>query len=230
MTVGRVRILLVEDDARVATTLQRYLAREGFDVRVERDGESALQSMAANTTDLVLLDVMLPKVDGMDVCRGVRARSDIPIIMLTARTAIEDRIRGFEYGADDYISKPFSPKEVVARVRAVLRRVAARAPRELWSFGRLCIDRSSASATVGDKTVRLTRSEYLILEALVRADGRILSRSELVERAFGWDYAGNERTVDTHILNLRAKLGEAGRSIVTAFGSGYRFDAERLGA
>lgn len=222
------RILLVEDDERVTATLRRYLAREGYDVVVETTGDGALQRLGAETPDLVVLDVMLPHVDGYDVCRAVRARSPVPIIMLTGRTALEDRLHGLDQGADDYIGKPFSPREVVARIRAVLRRAAGRPVREVVAFGPARVDLTARTVAVGGAPVRLTNTEFRILESLVRADGAALSRAQLIERALGWDYAGNARTLDTHVLNLRSKLGAAAAAIATVVGVGYRFDGARF--
>jgi two-component system alkaline phosphatase synthesis response regulator PhoP len=222
------RILLVEDDDRVTATLQRYLVREGYDVVIESSGDAALRRIAAATFDLVVLDVMLPHVDGFDVCRAVRARSRVPIIMLTGRTALDDRLRGLDQGADDYITKPFSPREVVARIRAVLRRVAERPVPEVFAFGPVRIDLAARNVTLDDTPVRLTNTEYKLLETMVRSDGVALSRTDLIERAIGWDFLGNTRTLDTHILNLRAKLGRAATAIATVVGVGYRFDGGRL--
>ncbi|MBV8203007.1 MAG: response regulator transcription factor, partial [Acidobacteria bacterium] len=182
----------------------------------------------------IVLDVMLPEIDGLAVCRELRTQSSVPVILLTARTAEEDKLRGFALGADDYVTKPFSPRELVARVRTVLRRAAhgeAPAAAEVLRLGGLVLDTSRRTVEVQGRPVAVTPSELRLLEVLARAAGRTFTRAELVERAFSWDYEGLERTVDVHVMNLRRKLGPkaAGKEepwIETVWGVGYRFAGE----
>ena len=226
-------VLVVEDDKKIASTIRLYLEHDGFDVRVAHTGRQGLDEVRAKQPDLVILDLMLPQVDGIEVCRTLRAQSEIPIIMLTARTTEEDKLRGLDLGADDYVTKPFSPRELVARVRTVLRRRASQVrdsgPAQL-TFGDLVIDIERHEIEVRGEVVTLTPNEFRLIVTLARSPERAFSRKELVERAFGWDYEGLERTVDAHIMNLRRKL-EAKRTgeqpfIVTVYGLGYKFSHE----
>lgn len=226
-------VLVVEDDRKIVSTIRLYLEHNGFDVRVAHTGRRALEEVRAKEPDLVILDLMLPQIDGIEVCRTLRAQSEIPIIMLTARVTEEDKLRGLDLGADDYVTKPFSPRELVARVRTVLRRRASqvreRGPAQLM-FGDLVVDIERHEVKVRGEVVPVTPNEFRLLETLVKFPGRMFTRKELVERAFGWDYDGLERTVDAHIMNLRRKI-EAKRSgespfIVTVYGLGYKFSNE----
>jgi DNA-binding response OmpR family regulator len=226
MTVGgRPRVLLVEDDAVVVETLVTYLGHAGFEVTPTGDGHDGLSRAASGNFALVILDWMVPGLPGPEICRRLRAASDVPVMMLTARTAEDDRVRGLEIGADDYVPKPFSPREVVARAQALLRRHPARvqiaAP---TCVGALEVDHFRREVRVAGRPVPLTPTELRIVEALVAHPGRTFSRDELVSRAFGPDYDGLDRTVDTHITNLRRKLesGGARRLIQTVHGLGYR--------
>jgi DNA-binding response OmpR family regulator len=226
-------ILVVEDDRKTSAAVRLYLENAGFEVAVAFDGRQAIETARTLRPDLIVLDVMLPQVDGLEVCRTLQAgpEAPTPVILLTARTTEEDKLRGLDLGADDYVTKPFSPRELVARVRAVLRRAALRetGPAEL-PFRDLVLDVARHEVTVRGRPVALTRHEIRLLEAMARAPGRAFTRTELVERAFGWDYEGMERTVDVHIKNLRRKLGvrtEGGEPwIETVFGIGYRFAGE----
>lgn len=229
-------ILVVEDDRKTSAAVRLYLESAGFEVAVAFDGRQAIEAARSLRPDLIVLDVMLPQVDGFEVCRSLQAEMEVPVILLTARTLEEDKLRGLDLGADDYVTKPFSPRELVARVRTVLRRVAPREDRpggdetpEL-RFRGLVLNPGRQEVTVRDHPVVLTRNELRLLEALVRSPGRAFTRTELVERAFGWDYEGMERTVDVHVKNLRRKLGprtEDGEPwIETVFGTGYRFAGE----
>ena len=232
------RILVVEDDRKVASFIRKGLEEEGHAVEVAADGEEAVERAADGSPwDLVVLDVMLPQVDGLEVCRALQAESEVPVILLTARTTEADKLRGLDLGADDYVTKPFSPRELVARVRAVLRRAGSReagAPdgEPELRFQDLVIDRACREVAVRGRGVALTCYEFQLLAALARAPGRAFTRTELVERAFGWDYSGLERTVDAHVKNLRRKLGsrlpgeERSPWIETVFGVGYRFAGE----
>jgi len=224
------RILVIDDDQKTVASIRLYLEHGGYEVAVAYDGQQALAEARTKQPDLLILDLMLPQVNGLDVCRLLRAESEVPIIMLTSRTTEEDKLRGLDLGADDYITKPFSPRELVARVRAVLRR----APREHHSstlkFKNLVIDLERHEVRRRGQLVLLTPAEFKLLETLAKAPGRVFTRQELVERAFGWDYGSLERTVDAHIMNLRKKL-EPDRAqpslIATVFGVGYKFCGER---
>ena len=223
-------VLVVEDDRKTSSLVKLYLENAGFEVAVAFDGGQALAAARARRPDLVVLDVMIPTLDGFEVCRTLRGESDVPVILLTARTTEPDKLRGLDIGADDYVTKPFSPRELVARVRAVLRRAAPREREEAAGelrFQGLVLDLGRREVRVDGSPVALTPNEFRMLEVLARAPGRAFSRAELVERAFGWDYEGMERTVDAHVKNLRRKLGP-GSWIETVFGVGYRFAGEPL--
>ncbi|HYC62145.1 MAG TPA: response regulator transcription factor [Thermoanaerobaculia bacterium] len=216
----RRRILLVEDDPKTRSTVALYLQREGYDVATAGDGEEALRLARERDPHLVVLDLMLPRVDGLEVCRVLRESGDAAIIMVTARSTEEDKLTGLDLGADDYVTKPFSPRELMARIRAVLRRAA---DEDVIVAGGITLDRTRREVRVGETPVAVTPTEYRLLDTLARAGGRTFTRQELVERALGEEYDGLDRTVDVHVMNLRRKLGEAGKSIVTVFGVGYRF-------
>ncbi len=217
------RILVVEDDPRTSASVALYLRHAGYDVEQASTGTEALARAAASPPDLLVLDVMLPGADGIEVCRTLRARSSVAIIMLTARSVEEDRLRGLEAGADDYVTKPFSPRELVARVQAVLRR--ARPSRASVRIGQVEIDPARREVRRGGRPVAVTAAEFKLLEALLSIPGRAFTRSELAERAFGHDHDALDRTIDAHVMNLRRKL-ERTRSkpevILTVFGTGYR--------
>ncbi len=216
----RRKVLVVEDDPKIRSTVELYLQREGYDVATAEDGVRALEVARDAKPHLVILDLMLPRLDGLAVCRALRASGEAAIIMVTARTTEDDKLTGLDLGADDYVTKPFSPRELMARVRAVLRRVAGE---DVIESNGLAIDRVRLEIRVDGEAVNATPTEFRILETLARAAGRTFTRQELVERALGEDYDGLDRTVDVHIMNLRRKLGEAGKAIVTVFGVGYRF-------
>jgi two-component system response regulator AdeR len=224
------RILVVEDDRVVAATLQLYLENAGFRVTVEHDGAAGAARAREAGVAVMILDWMLPSMSGYEVCRAVRAHSTLPILMLTARTTEADRVRGLDGGADDYVPKPFSPREVVARIQALLRRAGApgAAPQPPTRVGPLDVDHFRREARVGAAPVALTPTEFRLLEALARAPGRTFTREELVARAFGPDYDGLDRTVDTHVTNLRRKLERAGCPpvVATVHGVGYRLATE----
>ena len=226
------RILLVEDEKTIREAVVAYLEREGYWVTPAEDGEVALTEFEKHRFDLVVLDLMLPKVSGEVVCERIRERSDVPIIMLTAKGQEEDRISGLELGADDYLVKPFSPRELVARVRALLRRahVEEEPQRDRLAYGELEIDVSGHRVFLGGEELELTASEFKLLLTLARYPGRVYSRMELVEKVLGYDFEGYERTIDSHVKNLRAKLNDDPRDptfIYTVHGVGYRFEAPR---
>ena len=222
------RILLVEDEKAIRDAVAAYLKREGYWLTLAADGQEALEEFSKHHFDLVILDLMLPRVPGERVCRAIRDSSDCPIIMLTAKGEVEDRIIGLELGADDYLVKPFSPRELVARVRALLRRTSSgELQREVLEFGDLVIDMSGHKVLVKGKEVDLTASEFKLLTTLCRYPGRVYSRMELVEKVLGYDFEGYERTIDSHVKNLRAKLGDNPRNptwLHTVHGVGYRFE------
>jgi len=221
------RILIVEDDAKTSAAIELYLRDAGYETAVAANGRRAVELARARKPDLVVLDRMLPELDGMDVCRALRAESAVPIIMVTARATLEDRLEGLDHGADDYVTKPFSPRELVSRVRAVLRRAEPREEAEaaLLVVGDLEIDPARHEVRAGGADVFVTAAELRILLALARSPGRTFTREELVRRAFGDDHEALDRTIDVHIKNIRRKI-EADpsqpRRIVTVFGVGYK--------
>lgn len=219
-------VLVVDDDVKTAELVRLYLEREHYRVLVAHDGRRALELGRQKRPDLIVLDLMLPKVDGLDVCRILRAESEVPIIMLTARSTEDDVLLGLDLGADDYLAKPFSPRELVARVRALLRRAArAEPPPERLELGALTLDLGRHEVRLGGELLRLTPKEFGLLATLMREPGRVFSRLELLERAFGFDYEGLERTVDVHVMKLRRKLRAVAPTadhIETVYGIGYR--------
>lgn len=228
------RILLVEDEKNIRDAVAAYLERAGYWVTPAADGQEAVDAFSLHQFDLVILDLMLPRLPGERVCRIIRDTSDVPIIMLTAKGEVEDRIVGLELGADDYLIKPFSPRELVARVRALLRRahIDSEPQREVLDFGGLTIDLNGHKVLVNDEEVDLTASEFKLLTTLSRYPGRVYSRMELVEKVLGYDFEGYERTIDSHVKNLRAKIGDDPRNprwIYTVHGVGYRFEVPRDG-
>ncbi|HKM39678.1 MAG TPA: response regulator transcription factor [bacterium] len=225
------KILVVEDEQRMRDLLRLYLEREGYKVVEAADGETALTVFAREEFALVLLDVMLPGLDGWVVCRRLRQNSNVPIIMLTARGEEIDRVTGFELGVDDYVVKPFSPRELVMRVKALLRRACPEGvrPEEKLAFPGLTIDHPSRRVEAGEKEVALTPKEYDLLYFLAQQEGRVFTREQLLERVWGYDFYGDSRTVDTHIKNLREKLKRAGQGahyLVTVWGVGYKFEVK----
>ena len=228
------RILLVEDEKNIRDAVAAYLERAGYWVTPAADGQEAVDAFSLHQFDLVILDLMLPRLPGEKVCRIIRDTSDVPIIMLTAKGEVEDRIVGLELGADDYLIQPFSPRELVARVRALLRRahIDSEPQREVLDFGGLTIDLNGHKVLVNDEEVDLTASEFKLLTTLSRYPGRVYSRMELVEKVLGYDFEGYERTIDSHVKNLRAKIGDDPRNprwIYTVHGVGYRFEVPRDG-
>jgi DNA-binding response OmpR family regulator len=227
MTAPRPRILVVDDDAKTVASVRLYLDHAGLDMISAGDGHEALRlARSSPPPDLIVLDLMLPGVDGLEVCRRLREESTIPIIMLTARSTEEDRLEGLDLGADDYVVKPFSPRELAARVRAVLRRApGADAGGPPLRIGDLVIDVGRHEVTVGGAPTNLTPREFRLLEVMARSPGRAFSRSELVERAFGADSEALDRTIDAHIVNLRRKIEadpEHPARVETVYGVGYR--------
>jgi DNA-binding response OmpR family regulator len=225
------RVLLVEDEEAIRDAVAAYLEREGYWVTSVVDGEAALNEFALHRFDMVVLDLMLPKIAGEQVCSEIRNKSDVPIIMLTAKGELDERIAGLELGADDYLVKPFSPRELIARIKVLLRRTHSRElpQRDRLTYGDLELDIVGHRALLGGKDVDLTASEFKLLTVLARYPGRVYSRMELVEKVLGYDFEGYERTVDSHVKNLRAKLGDDPKHptyITTVHGVGYRFESQ----
>ncbi|TMD42575.1 MAG: response regulator transcription factor [Chloroflexi bacterium] len=223
-------VLVVEDEGALNDLLRAELETEGHAVRQARDGRTALRMVEEETPQLVILDWMLPGLDGLSVCRQLRQRYLMPIIMLTARGEEVDRVLGLEVGADDYLVKPFSMRELLARTRAALRRVelegrrgAGNSAQEVIAQGELRVDPSSHRATMGDEELALTPKEFDLLLLFVSNPGRAFNREFLIERLWGHDYEGFDRAVDNHIRRLRSKLGDFGEKITTVWGLGYRF-------
>jgi len=216
-------ILVVDDERNIVELLRLYLEKEGWTVIAAGDGEEALALHARHDPDLVILDLMLPKLDGFEVCRELRRRGDVPIVMLTARDDVVDSIVGLELGADDYIAKPFNPRALVARVKAIFRRTEAtgRGGRPI-EVGSLRIDPRRREATVGPRRLELRAREFDLLAALARDAGFVLTRDALLEDVWGTDFPGETRTVDVHVAEVRKKLGEDGPPIETVRGVGYR--------
>jgi two-component system alkaline phosphatase synthesis response regulator PhoP len=216
-------ILVVDDERNIVELLRLYLEKEGFAVVAAGDGEQALVQYERTDPDLVVLDLMLPKLDGFEVCRELRRRGDVPILMLTARSEDVDAIVGLELGADDYVTKPFNPRALVARVKAILRRTDATAKggRPI-QVGNLRIDPRRREAKVGDRALDLRAREFDLLAALARDPGVVLTRDMLLEDVWGTDFPGETRTVDVHVAEVRKKLGDDGPQVETLRGIGYR--------
>jgi len=223
------RVLVVDDDVKIVELVKLYLNRDGYKVLTAYDGADALRLARESHPDLIVLDLMLPGIDGLQICRTLRNESDVPIIMLTAKTTERDRLTGLDLGADDYVPKPFSPKELAARVRAVLRRLQGetiqRGPEEI-KYGDLTVNFRKYEASLAGRRLNLTPIEFKLLGALVREPERVFSREQLIEKALGYDFVGFDRTIDVHILNLRRKLepdSNHPRYIKTVYGAGYKF-------
>jgi len=221
------RILIVDDEEMIVRTVKAYLDRDGFKTYTAFDGEAALQAFAEKGPDLIILDLMLPKLSGIEVTRAIRAKSSVPIIMLTAKAAEADRVVGLELGADDYVVKPFSPRELVARVRAVLRRYEGEGSEvERIVAGGLEIDLKTRELKVDGRNVDLTPTEFDLLAYLARHPGQVFTRLQLLREVQGYTYDSFARTIDTHVKNLRRKIEadpKAPRYILTVHGVGYRF-------
>ena len=216
-------ILIVEDDTTIANWLRVFLEEEGFAVEVAHDGRTGLNLARSLAPDLIVLDLMLPLLDGMELCRVLRRESNVPIIMLTARAGLADRTRGLDTGADDYVIKPFDPEEVVARAKAVLRRVQDRVQQRL-SHGYIMIDETTRRVTVDQKPINLSRTQFLLLAAFMRHPNQVLTRDQLIALAFDDDFDAYDRSIDNHIFRLRKQIAADGfQPIQTVYGSGYRF-------
>ena len=220
------KVLVVDDDAKTVELVKLYLDRDGYQVLTAYDGVEALRLAREGYPDLIVLDLMLPDIDGLEICRTLRRESDVPIIMLTARTTDRDKLAGLDIGADDYVTKPFSPKELAARVRAVLRRLPGeRGPEEIKT-GKLSMNLATHEAWFAGRPLNLTTVEFKLLGILAKEPGRVHSRTSLIEEALGYDFEGFDRTIDVHVLNLRRKVEpdpSRPRYIKTVYGIGYRF-------
>ena len=224
------KILIVDDEKNIRNVIKEYAKFDGFDTFEAEDGMQAVEMCRTQDFDLIIMDIMMPKLDGYSAVREIRKTKQIPVIMLSARGEEYDKLFGFELGVDDYVTKPFSPKELLARIRAVMKRSAAPAPagdNNVLKFEGLEINMSGREVFVDGKPVSLTPKEYDLLFYLVRNKGIALSREKLLEEVWGYDFYGDDRTVDTHIKMLRNSLGDYRKFIVTLRGMGYKFDAGR---
>ena len=229
MSAQQQTVLVVEDEASIASFVSLYLKNAGYDVRAVTTGNAALTQVASEQPALIILDLMLPDIDGIEVCKRIRQRSDVPILMLTARDEDVDKIIGLEVGADDYLTKPFNPRELVARVKSVLRRAApARQDPEnaIIKHGDLTVDSGRREVRVGEEEIQLAPKEFDLLWELLDHRGLVLTRDQLLERVWGYTFAGDTRTVDVHVRQLRRKLGDAS-PIVTVWGVGYKVGPAR---
>lgn len=221
-----VKILVVDDDARMRKLVKDFLSIKGYKVIEAADGEEAIQIfMSDKDIKLVLLDVMMPKLDGFETLKGIRQYSDLPVIMLTARAEEKDELTGFKLGVDEYITKPFSPKILVARVEAILRRSFGNEEEKL-SAGGIIIDKSAHKVSIDGADVELSYKEFELLTYFVENKGIALSREKILNNVWNYDYFGDARTIDTHVKKLRAKMGEKGELIKTIWGMGYKFEVE----
>ncbi|MGN0290827.1 MAG: response regulator transcription factor [Lachnospiraceae bacterium] len=219
------KILVVDDESRMRKLVKDFLVKKDFEVLEAVDGEEALDVFyAQKDIALVILDVMMPKINGWDVCREIRENSKVPIIMLTAKGAESDELLGFELGVDEYISKPFSPKILVARVEAILRRANKYNPEEIIEFEGIVVDKSAHQVTVEGKPIELSYKEFELLTYFVENVGIALSREKILNNVWNYDYFGDARTIDTHVKKLRNKLGDKGEYIKTIWGMGYKFE------
>lgn len=219
------KILVVDDDEKIVELVSLYLKRDGYKVIPAYNGNDALKFARENRPDLIVLDLMLPGINGLDVCRTLREESDVPVIMLTALSTDDDRLAGLDIGADDYVTKPFSPRELAARVRAVLRRMPGERGPDKIEHGDLTVDFLKHEAFLSGRPLDLTPVEFKILGILVKEPGRVFSRSQIIESALGMDYDGFDRTIDVHILKLRRKLEPGAKKpglIKTVYGAGYK--------
>lgn len=223
----RIKILVVDDESRMRKLVRDFLKREGFRVLEASDGAEAMELFYQDKDiALLILDVMMPNMDGWQVCREVRQTSKVPIIMLTARSEERDELQGFELGVDEYISKPFSPKILVARVTAILRRVNALDAGQAIDAGGISIDKAAHQVKIDGKEIELSYKEFELLAYFVENQGIALSREKILNNVWNYDYFGDARTIDTHVKKLRSKLGGKGNYIRTIWGMGYKFEVE----
>lgn len=222
------KILVIEDESRIREMIKEYLESEGFVITEAGDGAQGIDKFENSDFDLIVLDIMLPKVDGWSVCREIRRSSQVPIIMLTARGEEYDRLFGFELGVDDYMVKPFSPRELTARIKAVLRRSSASkegsSAAEIFQYKNLKVNLDSRKVTINGENVDMTPKEFDLLSFFVRNRDRVFTREQLLDKVWGYEFGGDYRTVDTHVKMLRESLGEYRKLVVTAWGVGYKFE------
>ncbi len=224
----RIKILVVDDESRMRKLVRDFLEKKNFHVLEAENGLDAMQVFYENKDiSLIILDVMMPKMDGWQVCREVRQTSKVPIIMLTARSEERDELQGFDLGVDEYISKPFSPKILVARVEAILRRSHAITKEDKVDAGGIVIDKAAHQVKIGDQEVELSFKEFELLSYFVENKGLALSREKILNNVWNYDYFGDARTIDTHVKKLRSKLGDKGNYIKTIWGMGYKFEVEQ---
>ncbi|NLK76900.1 MAG: response regulator transcription factor [Clostridiales bacterium] len=223
----KLKILVVDDESRMRKLVRDFLVKQNFEVLEAADGEKALDKFYADKEiALIILDVMMPKMNGWDVCKEIRETSKVPIIMLTAKGEESDELLGFDIGADEYISKPFSPKILVARVEAILRRTGKKDDEEVLEIGGIVIDRLAHQVKVDGKELDLSYKEFELLTYFVENKGIALSREKILNHVWNYDYFGDARTIDTHVKKLRSKLGSRGEYIKTIWGMGYKFEVE----
>jgi len=222
------KILLVEDDLLMREFITDYFKQENWEVYEAENGRIAMEIFAQTSVDLIVLDIMMPEMDGWSVCRRIREKSDVPIIMITARSEDDDQLMGFELGADEYVTKPLSPRVLVARAAALMKRTEGTVGREgeMLAFGEMTVNRKAYTVSVAGDKINLSPKEYDLLVFLIKHYGKVLAREYILDAVWGYDYLGDVRTVDTHIKKLRAKLGDEGRYISTVIRSGYKFDTE----
>ena len=219
-------ILIVEDEKKMQDIIAEYMKKGGHTCFTADDGIDALMLLKSNPMDLMILDIRMPHLDGFSVCKTAREMSSLPIIMLTAKSDEEDKLKGYEYGADDYMTKPFSPKILLAKANALLRRISV-TPNDTISAGKITISPAAHKVFLDGTEITLTHKEYELLYFFVSNPGQVFSREQLLNRIWGYDFEGNTRTVDTHIKTLRQKLGSEGKSIVTLIRSGYKFEVAK---
>lgn len=224
--MSNIQILVVDDESRMRKLVKDFLQREGYSVLEAGDGMEAMDIFYEHKIDLVILDVMMPKMDGWQTCREIRRDSTVPIIMLTARSEERDELQGFELGVDEYISKPFSPKILVARVGALLKRIYGTDAEEKIEAGGIELDKAAHQVRVDGKSIDLSYKEFELLTYFLENQGIALSREKILNNVWNYDYFGDARTIDTHVKKLRSKLGDKGNYIKTIWGMGYKFEVE----
>lgn len=225
MSMDKLKILVVDDEARMRKLVKDFLTRQNYEVLEAGDGAEAIDIFFADKEiALLILDVMMPKMDGWEVCREVRKYSKVPIIMLTARGDERDELMGFELGVDEYIAKPFSPKILVARVEAILRRTSSISAEDVMQAGEIEVNKAAHQVSVGGQSVELSFKEFELLTYFIENQGLALSREKILNNVWNYDYFGDARTIDTHVKKLRSKLGKCGEYIKTIWGMGYKFE------
>ncbi|WP_448163244.1 response regulator transcription factor [Bacillus mobilis] len=222
--MSKYRVLVVDDESDMRQLVGMYLDNFGYEWGEAENGKEALKKLETDHYDFVVLDIMMPEMDGLSVCKEIRKTSDVPIIFLTAKGEEWNRVNGLRMGADDYIVKPFSPGELIARMEAVLRRYTKQEQQEEIQFGPILINEKSRKIETGGEPISLTVKEFDLLYFLCQHTGQVFSREQLLEKVWGYDYAGSTRTVDTHVKTMRLKLGESGNYIQTVWGVGYKFE------